>query len=100
MGHHGTNFIDLGRQSAGIWRDEGIRGFYRGGVLAIAKNTIGCGIFFTGLENIREVFGAERTANPYMKGLRNFLSACFAKFFTSMILSPINVMKTRFEVVG
>ncbi|EAS04974.1 solute carrier family protein (macronuclear) [Tetrahymena thermophila SB210] len=98
--NHGTNFQDLGKQIIQIWKSEGYKGFYRGGVLAILKSTIGCGIFFTGLENIRYIFNAQNAKNPYLQQFLNFLSASSAKLVTSMILSPINVMKTRFEVVG
>jgi hypothetical protein len=36
-----------------IYNLEGIRGFYRGTILSIAKNTISFSVFFSGIEKYR-----------------------------------------------
>ncbi|EGR30142.1 mitochondrial carrier protein, putative [Ichthyophthirius multifiliis] len=98
--NQGTGFRSLKYQITNIWKTEGIQGFYRGGLLATIKSTASCGIFFTGLENIKNIFNTENQQSQIIKQTYNFLSACTAKFITTSTLCPINVLKTRFEIAG
>lgn len=50
---HNINFKGLSLLAAQIYKDEGIKGFYRGTVLSIAKNTVSFSLFFTGIERYR-----------------------------------------------
>jgi solute carrier family 25 protein 38 len=83
-----------------MWQIEGMRSFYRGGFLAFIKNAMTTGIFFTGLENFRHILDVENNKNKYIKSLLNIISAGSATFICTLALSPINVLKTRFEVFG
>ena len=80
---------------------EGIRGFFRGGVLSGMKTTASAGLFFTGLENLNNIVDKiPGTTSIFSQKLINFSNAALSKGLTTLIISPINVLKTRFEVSG
>eukprot|EP01017_Pseudomicrothorax_dubius_P003742 TRINITY_DN10603_c0_g1_i2.p1 TRINITY_DN10603_c0_g1~~TRINITY_DN10603_c0_g1_i2.p1 ORF type:complete len:247 (+),score=25.69 TRINITY_DN10603_c0_g1_i2:297-1037(+) len=85
-----------------IIKTEGVTGLYRGGSLASVKGGLGSLFFFTGLENASVLTKYLINYSPDSRfiGLINFLNAGIAKFASTALMSPINVMKTRFEVAG
>lgn len=87
-----------------IFKAEGYRGFFRGGLLSVLKSTTGTALFFTGLEGahlLTDDFKDKLNSIQFgLGGLVNFFNACAIKTIITYALSPINVIKTRFEVVG
>lgn len=82
---------------------EGMRGFFRGGSLSILKTTFGYCFFFTGLESLNHISSKSqniRTTFSIPDKFVDFINALLSKTATAWIMSPINVLKTRFEVVG
>ena len=83
-----------------IFHMEGPRGFFRGGLISMGKSSLGAGIFFNGLENVHMLTQRFRDT-PYMpNSVINFTNAVLSRIITTTIISPINVLKTQFEVVG
>jgi len=80
-----------------IYRKEGMKGFMRGFVPSMMKNTLNAGSYFsmlhytetllkrTGLFSAHQVF---------------FLASASSRTFQSVISNPLIVVKTRFEVIG
>lgn len=87
-----------------IFRTEGVRGFFRGGALSVTKSTLNAALFFTGIENAHLLTNDFKDKlNSIMFGLGNsvdFFNACAIKASTTFLVSPLVVIKTRFEVAG
>lgn len=83
-----------------IFELEGLRGFFRGGLLSIGKSTLSAGLFFTGLENVHILTNDLRTIKYIPVNAVDFFNACVSKFLTTFVTNPIVVVKTRFEIVG
>jgi hypothetical protein len=83
-----------------IFRMEGPRGFFRGGLLGLGKSTLGAGVFFNGIENMHVLTRQFREIKYLPNNVIDFCNAGFARIFTTLTVSPLNVLKTRFEVVG
>ena len=87
-----------------IFQTEGIRGFFRGGLLSMCKSTLSAALFFTGLENAHVMTNSlrERIKDYWFipTNFIDFCNACASKTITTCVISPFNVLKTRFEVVG
>eukprot|EP00331_Platyophrya_macrostoma_P010743 CAMPEP_0176425108 /NCGR_PEP_ID=MMETSP0127-20121128/11213_1 /TAXON_ID=938130 /ORGANISM="Platyophrya macrostoma, Strain WH" /LENGTH=266 /DNA_ID=CAMNT_0017806247 /DNA_START=94 /DNA_END=894 /DNA_ORIENTATION=- len=100
----GINISETIKITKEIFKAEGFRGFFRGGLLSVLKSTCGTALFFTGLENVHILTDEYRDKlNSYQYGLGgvvNFFNACVIKTATTYLLSPLNVIKTRFEIVG
>jgi len=83
-----------------IIRREGYRGLFRGSILSMGKSTLSAGLFFTGLENTH-LITKELRNNKYIPGnVIDFFNACVTKAVCTLIVNPIVVVKTRFEIVG
>lgn len=93
---------DLWRFSKWVYQREGIRGFYRGGSIAAIKSSIGFGVFFNGIQTIPRLLGLQiKSDGHYIHNhLVNFITGSSAMFFTTLISTPLTVLKTRFEIVG
>lgn len=83
-----------------IWRLEGIKGFFRGGVSSLGKSALGAGVFFTGLENVHVLTEGLRDYRYIPDNLIDFFNASCSRVITTLCVNPITVVKTRFEVVG
>lgn len=79
-----------------IFSEEGIRGFYRGLTPTILKNTIGGSLYFGLLENNKN-FVRKFNLND---NLKNFLSSAAARGIQCVVINPLIVTSTRFEVIG
>lgn len=78
-----------------IYNEEGLKGFYRGFNTAMIKSTVGTAIYFGILEF------SKRFLNYYTNShSANFLSSGIARLIQSILINPVSVIKTRFEVVG
>lgn len=81
-----------------IYEIEGLKGFWRGGLMGMAKSTLNGGIFFYGIEYFHIITQSLRQSLP--ENSVDFLTASLAKVTSTLISNPLNVIKTRFEVVG
>jgi hypothetical protein len=95
-----TGFSGMLKVMKDIYKLEGMRGFFRGGLVALMKSTLGAGIFFTGIENFHLLTLGLRNSGAVSGNLIDFLSAGTTRFIVTMINNPITVIKTKFEVVG
>jgi len=83
-----------------IFHKEGFKGFFRGGMTSLAKSTISAGVFFTGLENVHVLTNHLRDYKYIPPNVIDFFNACCSRTLTTLSINPMNVIKTRFEVVG
>lgn len=78
--------------------EEGFHGFYRGLIPAMVKTTLGSAIFFGTLEVGKKYL--QKWEDKLSFHLINFKSAAFARIVQSILMNPLVVVKTRYEVVG
>lgn len=78
------------------YNKEGISGFYRGFTAATLKNIVGSSIYFACLEHFMHVFRKYDINKVYV----NMISASIARAVQVVVVCPLNVIKTRFEVHG
>jgi len=83
-----------------IFHKEGFKGFFRGGLTSLGKSTLSAGVFFTGLENVHVLTNHLRDIKSIPPNLIDFFNACCSRTLTTLTINPMNVIKTRFEVVG
>ncbi len=83
-----------------IFELEGLRGFFRGGLLSAGKSTLSAGLFLTGLENVHILTNDLRTIKYIPVNVVDFMNACVSKTLSTFVTNPIVVVKTRFEIVG
>lgn len=83
-----------------IFEMEGLRGFFRGGLIGIGKTTLSSGLFFTGLENVHGLTNDLRKIKYIPVNAVDFLNASISKTVSTLVSNPIVVVKTRFEIVG
>ena len=79
---------------------EGLKGFFRGGLMSMGKSTLGAGVFFTGLENVHVLTNELRHIKYLPGNVVDFFNACCSRTITTLVVNPLTVIKTRFEVVG
>ncbi len=85
-----------------IYNKEGIKGFFRGGTICLLKSSMGLGIFFNGIQNLPLIMHTQpnKSQNCLKNAIINFLNGSVAMFFTTIITTPLTVLKTRFELIG
>ena len=80
-----------------IYRKEGMGGFMRGLALAVYKNFLNAGVYYSILfysETYLKLLGFDNEKQVH------FLSSSFARSVQSIVSNPLIVIKTRLEVVG
>jgi hypothetical protein len=81
----------------GIFQQDGITAFWRGGSLAIGKTTLNAAIYLTGIDRFKWLFGH---IPGFPERVSNFSAAFLAKTVSAIIISPLIVLKTQTEVAG
>ena len=82
-----------------IFRMDGIKGFWRGLTPALLKLSLSAGFYFAFLSKIEQKFNAIHS--KYMKeNTKNFLSSSISRSLSGLLTNPIQVVRTRFEVMG
>jgi hypothetical protein len=79
-----------------LYKQEGLKGFYRGFFPTLLKTPIGTAIYFSSLEHNKHFlkrFDLNKTT-------LNFLSSAVARFNQCVLVNPLLVIITRFEVIG
>lgn len=84
-----------------IYKEEGVKGFYRGLTPALLKATFTSGIYFSIMRKI-EYYLKHVNNNYNFIGDNNvyFISSAVARSMSSFIINPITLIKTRAEVIG
>lgn len=81
-----------------VYNAEGIKGFWRGLFPALSKLTISAGLYFFLLNKM------ENTLTKFFKNSKkdqqHFISSSLARALSGVITNPIQVVRTRFEVIG
>jgi hypothetical protein len=95
-----NNLAELFSVVRKIFQMEGPRGFFRGGLLSLGKSTLGAGVWFNGIENMHMITKKFREIKYLPNNVIDFCNAGVARTFTTLTVSPLSVLKTRFEVVG
>lgn len=80
---------------ADIAKQEGFKGLYRGVRLAVCAHSIGWGLYLTSFRSCQQSLAAHN-GGPSTQG--DFFSACIAACFTSTLVTPLNVLKTRAQL--
>lgn len=79
-----------------IYREEGLRGFYRGNVPSVLSSGISAGLYFSILGRL-EGMTRKRKIN---KQISDFFCSAIARSMASCLVNPLNVWKTRAEILG
>jgi hypothetical protein len=79
-----------------IYSEEGLKGFYRGFFPNLIKSPIGSAIYFSTLEKNKRILKQMNFTNTST----NLLSSALARTLQCILLNPLLVVITRFEVIG
>jgi hypothetical protein len=80
-----------------IYEREGIKGYYRGFLPSLIKNTMNSGTYFSTLYYLRLMFQKTEVMSDNWV---NFWSSAIARGIQSTLSNPLIVIKTRLEVLG
>jgi len=80
-----------------IYKEEGIKGLYRGLVPGCIKSSLSAGTYFYLLNLARKL---SDFLLPNNQTSANFMAAALARTLQCFVTNPILIVKTRFEVVG
>jgi len=89
-----SGFIEILKK---IFREEGIKGFYRGFIPNLIKSPIGSAIYYSTLERNKRFF---KKKNNFSDTGINFISSAIARTTQCVLVNPLLVVITRFEVIG
>lgn len=80
-----------------IYEREGVKGYYRGFLPSLIKNTMNAGTYFSTLHYLQVAF---TKANLMSENWVNFWASATARAIQSTLSNPLIVIKTRLEVLG
>lgn len=80
-----------------IYEREGFRGYYRGFLPSLIKNTMNAGTYFSTLHYLRL---ALQKTNMMSDNWVNFWASATARAVQTTLCNPLIVIKTRLEVLG
>jgi solute carrier family 25 protein 38 len=80
-----------------IYEREGVKGYYRGFLPSIIKNTLNAGSYFSTLHYLRLALFKTQL---FQEHTVNFTAAALARCLLTTLSNPIIVIKTRLEVLG
>jgi solute carrier family 25 protein 38 len=79
-----------------IWREEGIKGFYRGLAPACVRFVLSSAIYFSALHDLERIFSKHSTSKDFV----NFWASLLAKVASGYMTNPLLVVKSRVELIG
>lgn len=83
-----ANFVtNLTRASRFIFKEDGLKGFYKGMIAATLKAGTGCYIYFTVLRYFSE---DDQSAS------KNFFISSLARIASTILTNPLSIIETRF----
>jgi hypothetical protein len=80
-----------------LFKEEGIRGFYRGFKPTVIGAPFAAGFYFLSLETNKRFLQNFKNIN---KNSHNFISAALARVVQCLLTNPVLLVITRFEVIG
>lgn len=83
----------------GIWKEDGIRGFWRGSAVSLIRIALGSSAYFTILAKSKD-FMLEKSIlsrNESLNEQGNFVLGAFSRASAGLVNMPFTVLKTRFE---
>ena len=80
-----------------IYEREWFRGYFRGFLPSIIKNTMNAGTYFSTLHFLRQMFISMNLMSDHAV---NFWASASARAIQSTLSNPLIVIKTRLEVLG
>lgn len=80
-----------------IFEREGMKGYFRGFLPSVIKNTMNAGTYFSSLYFLQQMFTSMNLWSEH--GVNFWASAC-ARALQSTLSNPLIVIKTRLEVLG
>lgn len=80
-----------------IYKKEGLKGFMRGFVPSMMKNTLNAGTYFSMLYYTETLL---RSSGLFREAQIAFMASALSRIFQSTISNPLIVVKTRLEVIG
>lgn len=92
----GSNSLQMLRK---VWVAEGLRGLYRGGVVTLARDSIGYGFYFAVYGELKRKI-AVRRGEGHVKGTDILLCGGIAGIATWVSIYPLDVIKTRIQAGG
>jgi len=79
-----------------IYRLEGLKGFWRGLSPALLKMVTGSAVYFQILQDMTRY----STKSGFVGAQADFVTSGSARMLSAIVCNPLNVIRTRFEVVG
>lgn len=83
-----------------VYHHEGLSGFWRGTFPALIKLTTSAGLYFSILAKIEMIMSKWRQSKTKGESSQHFISSAFARTLSGILTNPIQVIRTRFEVLG
>ncbi|XP_022173686.1 solute carrier family 25 member 45-like [Myzus persicae] len=81
-----------------IWKSEGFKGVYRGLGCTIVREFIGCSVFFGVYERARELLKPVAKRKEDCGAIATMVAGSLAGICTSLIVYPIDVIKSRVQM--
>lgn len=81
-----------------IWKSEGFKGLYRGLGCTIVREFIGCTLFFGAYERARELLKPEGKRKENCDAVATMMAGSIAGICTSLVIYPIDVIKSRVQM--
>jgi len=81
-----------------IWKSEGFKGLYRGLACTIVREFIGCSVFFGVYERARELLKPLGKRKEDCDAVATMVAGSLAGICTSLVIYPIDVIKSRVQM--
>lgn len=81
-----------------IWKSEGFKGLYRGLGCTIAREFIGCSVFFGAYERAREQLRPIGKRKEDCSAVATMVAGSLAGICTSLVVYPIDAIKSRVQM--
>lgn len=81
-----------------MWKSEGFKGLYRGLGCTIVREFIGCTLFFGAYERARELLKPEGKRKENCDAVATMIAGSIAGICTSLVIYPIDVIKSRVQM--
>ena len=97
--------MNVGLVTQYIYKEEGLRSFYKGLVSNVWKTGLSSAIYFyclRALENAmkKSQIISEQEGQGVQNAQGRFLSSCTARVASSILTNPLGVVESRYEITG
>ena len=84
------------RSARELYRQEGVKAFYRGVTMAVCAHSVGWGTYLTLFRTAQNRLRDANHGRDSVPG--DFLAACIAATLTATLVTPLNLVKTRVQL--